>query len=439
LGYPASSNCNFTICNTFIFGLGLNKLDKKQIFYGFLAFILALIACASITFILWQIVLYVYPSYTDILHGFTYNGYIYILAIVFLNVTILLGIYKRFCKKANPLNLIVAPVFFWLVLNVLVALYLKGAGFFIIPVFCSLLVLAIGIFMNLDARAFRILATIISIPTLYIFAPLIQLFPIGLGLSMLVVSALILALVFGLLLISFHQKKHFWLYKVTAILALIFFTIANFNSGFTKTNKAPNSLVYVQNTDTNTAYFGSYNTTLDPFTAQVFNTKDTILRALKNQTTKSKYNTGFKHVKITNTRPIPAANLSINLDTLIGNKRFIDLTIQPNRKVHKLEFVTKTKLKLHQFKVNYALANNGKPYVAKPGSFLIYHLSNLDTEVSLSFNVNKDQPLALLFNEVSYDLLTNPNFNLLPRDSTMMPMPFVTNDAILLSKTNCIR
>jgi len=36
--------------------------------------------------------------------------------------------------------------------------------------------------------------------------------------------------------------------------------------------------------------------------------------------------------------------------------------------------------------------------------------------------------------ETSFDLMTNTNFNFKSRSNIMMPMPFVTNDAIILSK-----
>ena len=80
------------------------------------------------------------------------------------------------------------------------------------------------------------------------------------------------------------------------------------------------------------------------------------------------------------------------------------------------------------------LVNKGKKHSLKSGTFLIYHLGNNDKEVTLSFSVNVGQNLDLTLNEISYDLLTNKNFNLKPRTEDMMPMPFVTNDAILISK-----
>jgi len=80
------------------------------------------------------------------------------------------------------------------------------------------------------------------------------------------------------------------------------------------------------------------------------------------------------------------------------------------------------------------LVNNGKKYRLKNGTFLVYHLGNSDTEVTLSFAVNVIEKLEVIVNEISYDLLVNKNFNLKPRSLEMMPMPFVTNDAIIITK-----
>mgnify|MGYP006155305183 CR=1 FL=1 len=46
----------------------------------------------------------------------------------------------------------------------------------------------------------------------------------------------------------------------------------------------------------------------------------------------------------------------------------------------------------------------------------------------------QNEKLDFILKEVSYDLLTNPNFSINARSEEMMPMPFVTNDAIIISK-----
>ena len=431
--FPMVAFCGILFLFLLFFGISLNKIDLKGILKGFIPFLISLILCSGISFGLWKLLLIIHPQYNDILHGFTYNGYHYIIAFVFLNLWLLFTIYKQTATEEKTTNLLIAPIFFWLILNFLISNFLKGAGFFIIPVICALLILIIEIFLNLKEKSKRILYTILSIPTLYIFAPLVKIFPVGLGLKMLFVSAVFIVLIFGLMMLTFHQKKSFWTQKWSGFLALLFFGIATYNSGFSIDNKKPNSLVYVQNSDDKTAYFGTYDTTLDTYTKQIF-TGDFTPGGIEDATTKSKYNTRFNSTKKTVYKGISSSKIYTELDTIIGEKRFLELTLVPKRKVNKLEFITKNSLTLHQFKVNDVLVNNGKKYRLKNGTFLVYHLGNSDTEVTLSFAVNVIEKLEVIVNEISYDLLVNKNFNLKPRSLEMMPMPFVTNDAIIITK-----
>lgn len=430
---PMLIACVIVFLLLLFFGISLNKIAVKNTLRGFIPFLVALILCGGISFSLWKLLLVIHPQYNDILHGFTYNGYTYITAFVFLNLWILFTIYKRTSKVEKPVNLLIAPIFFWLIINFIISIYLKGAGFFIIPVISALLILAVSIFMDLEEKTKRILCTILSIPTIYIFAPLVKMFPVGLGLKILFVSALFIVLVFGLMILSFHQKKSFWTQKWSAILAIIFFGIATYNSDFSIENKKPNSIVYIQNSDDKTAYFGTYNTTLDSYTEQFFN-GDFTKGSIQNAETKSKYNTRFTYHKKTAFKNIASSEIITEIDTIIGKKHFVELTVVPNRKLNKLEFITKNKLTLQQFKVNDVLVNNGKNYNLKSGTFLVYHLANSDKELTLSFTMNTDEKLEIILNEISYDLLSNKNFNIKPRTEAMMPMPFVTNDAIIISK-----
>jgi hypothetical protein len=425
--------CSILFLILLFFGFSLNKIDVKGALKGFIPFIVSFVLCGGISFGLWKILLIIHPQYHDILHGFTYNGYQYIAAFVFLNLWLLFTIYKRTSKEEKTTNLLIAPIFFWLILNFIISGSLKGAGFFILPVLSALFILAIAVFLNLEEKAKRILFTILSIPTLYIFAPMVKMFPVGLGLKMLFVSAVFIVLVFGIMILSFHQKKSFWTQKWTGFLTVVFFGIATYNSGFTIDHKKPNSLVYVQNSDNKTAYFGTYNTTLDTYTKQIFK-GDFIAGGIENAETKSKYNTRFNYAKKTDYKAISSSKITTELDTIIGEKRFLEIIITPERKINKLEFSTKNPLLLNQFKVNDVLVNDGKNYGVKQGSFLVYHIGNSDKEVTLSFSVEKNVVLNITLNEISYDLLTNKNFNLNPRTEAMMPMPFVTNDAIIISK-----
>ncbi|MBL4905707.1 MAG: M20/M25/M40 family metallo-hydrolase [Flavobacteriaceae bacterium] len=165
------------------FGIAMNKITTKGLLKGFIPFIVSLILCYGVSVGLWKLLLWIHPQYQDMLHGFTYNGYYYIAAFVFLDLWILFKVYKRFYKDEKPINLAIAPIFIWIVINIFVYLYLKGAAFFIIPVLSALVVLAITIFSNISNKLTPLLFTLLFIPSIYIFAPLVKMFPVGLGLK----------------------------------------------------------------------------------------------------------------------------------------------------------------------------------------------------------------------------------------------------------------
>lgn len=415
------------------FGLSLNKINGKEILWGFIPFLGSLIIGMSFSYFGWELLEIIHPQYNDMLHGFTYNGYSYIAAFICLNVLITFKFYSYYSKFDKPTSLLIAPIFMWMIICIIIAITLKGSGFFIIPVFIALLILGLSIFTKLKSGYKSILFTLLSIPTIYIFSPLVQMFPVGLGLKMLAVSAGFVVLIFGLIVLSFNHKKTGIIIKMSGLLCVVFFGWATYNSGFSIDNKKPNSLVYIQNSNDSTAYFGTYNKTLDAYTNQIFD-ENADEGSIKNAETKSKYNTRFTYHKKTDFKNIASAEITIITDTIMGAKRFLEISVQPNRNVNKLEFITKDKVTLQQFKVNDALVLKGKNYTIKYGTFLIYHIANSDEAVNLTFTVDKNKELDFILNEISYDLLTNDNFNITPRTDEMMPMPFVTNDAIIITK-----
>lgn len=413
-----------------IIGLKKEKLSTGGIFLGFVPFILALVLCTTISFALWRLLLYIHPHYNDILHGFPYNGYYYIAAFSFLNLWIGFKVYNSF-KKINPSNLLIAPIAIWLVINAAIYNYLPGGAFFIIPVYIALIVLTVQLFSSSYFKI--ILLTIISIPTLYIFAPLIKMFPVGLGLKNLFISAIFIVLVLGLLTPIFQQKKekNKWS-TLSGILTIILFTLATYNSGFSEDRKKPNSLVYVENLEDKSAYWGTYNTTLDEYTKQIFDNNYTE-GGIENAETKNKYNKKFNFYKKATFKEIPTSKIIVNQDTVVKNEREISLTIKPQRKVNKYEVYMNHPTIIDFLSVNGAVIYDKETTLSR-GTLLVYHMANIDKEVVLNVKFANEHCFNITLNEVSNDLLSHSAFNIKPRNNTMMPMPFVTNDAIISSK-----
>ncbi|MBL4605207.1 MAG: M20/M25/M40 family metallo-hydrolase [Flavobacteriaceae bacterium] len=416
------------------FGIVLNKIDLKQLFIGFIPSLLSIVLCGGISFLLWEAILLMHPSYKDMLHGFTYNGYWYIIAFVCLNLWMLFFLYKRFIKRDNITSLLIAPIVIWILINFFIPEDFKGAGFFIIPVFIAEIILAISIFRKSIDKKNAILFGVLSIPTVYIFAPLIKLFPVGLGLKVLFISGIFLALLFGLLLPVLNATKSRKAFtKLAGTLAIAFFLVATFQSGFTIDKKKPNSLVYIKNVTDSTAYWGTYNKILDPYITQKLGENPT-KGGIANTSSKSKYNSRFSyHTKAENIA-IETSDIHITQDTIIGEDRLVTFSLVPKRTINKYELGVIDSIQFKRISVNNALYNNGEPIKIKRGSFLLYHMGNSDDSLSISLTIAKEAKLSLFLNEISYDLLENPLFTIKPRADNMMPMPFITNDAIICTR-----
>ncbi len=413
-------------------GIKKKKLTLKGIFVGFLPFFIALIGSTAVSFILWKLLLFIHPYYKDILQGFTYNGYYYIAAFVFLTLWISFTSYNSF-KNNKPLDLLIAPIFVWILINFAILKYLPGAGFFIIPVFMALIG---STFLILKKRKpHTALFAFISIPTIYIFSPLIKTFPVGLGLKNLFISSIFVVLVIALLVPAFqeYKKKNLW-QKLFGFLSIIIFITATFKSNFSTNKKKPNSLVYIQNSDEETAFWGTYNKTLDSYTKQVFNSNFSE-GSIASAETKSKYNTRFNYYKkATFNKQIKTSKIEVNLDTIVGNEREIWLTIKPQRKINKYEIFNHKKLSISYFTANTAIIYDTAKEVKKE-TLLVYSMANSDDNLKIALKFNKEEQLHITLNEISNDLLSHPEFNLQKRNEEMIPMPFVTNDAIISTKT----
>ncbi len=425
-------------------GFKNNKLSGKEIFKGLFIFLFPLILSGFFTFFGWKLLLKIYPQYNDILHGFTYNGNYYIIAFVALSLGISFWIYNTYFKISKIENLFIAPIFIWLLINTGVALYLPGAGFFIIPVIIGLSILSIQIFSKETKKNKIILFSFLVIPVLIIFVPLIQMFPVGLGLKMTVISAIFTVLIFGILLpvfASYNEVKR--LAKLFFLISILAFVSAGFSSNYSKEKKQPNSILYFYDVDDNKAYWGSYNTNTDEFTKQFLGDDPTKGAFVKNIAA-SKYGTNFKLYKNAELANISQPEVEIINDTIIEENRHIHFKIIPQRKVNRIELISKNSLHFKEFSLNGETLEKkeGEAFLFDTKSkkhLLTYYFTKNDTILDLKFVTSIDEVPDLQIIEASYDLFNNNQINsimpnILPRNDIMMPTPFVLNDAVVVKK-----
>ena len=419
-----------------VYGLKKKVLSGKTIARSFVPFLLAFVSCGLIGFYGWKLLLVLYPQYSEIQHGFTYNGHIYISFFVLVSLAILFGVYHRYSKKTNVASLLIAPLIFWLLINVIVAIYLKGAAFFIIPVFLGLLSLWILIRQE---KPNLILMVIIGALAIFMFVPLIQFFPVGLGLKMLVGSSLITALLFGILLsvFGFYSKKGI-LSAVFILLAIVFFIKAHLTSNFTAERQKPNSLVYYYDADTDETYWATYDKILDDWTKGYLGENPEEASNYITYASGSKYAKGYSFAVEAPAKNIPLFKAVLNSDTIINDIKKRTFTIIPNRNVNQISLYVAEGVEFDFLSFNgqsLPLNNNENRASQKIKSkeLVRYYVSDKDS-LEVSYEVSKDQKVSFTVMEYSYDLLDHPQFKINNRAENMMPKPFVVTDAIIVKK-----
>ncbi len=428
-----------------IYGFVQHRLSILEILKGFIPLLLSLLVSGLIAHYGWKFLKIIYPQYHDILHGFTYNGHLYILFFSALTIAITFYIYRNYFLKTTVLNLSIPPIILWILINIAIAFFLKGAAYFIIAALYGILILALSLRAK-NNRKHTILFTVLSIPLLLIFVPMVQMFPIGLGLGILAVSTTFIVLIFGLLIPVFasykNRKSLQWLFFM---LALISFITASFKSDYNENRKKPNSIVYVLDADKNEAYWASYNTKVDEFTKQ-FLGDNPVKGSYDKSATISKYRTGIQLHKKTKVKNITPPEITIFYDTIIGDYRNINFSIIPKRNVNRIELKAKNNITFLGFKVNDidVPLTKGYDFVFKTNKkrkhILSYYITDAQEVLNIRFSIPKDQKPSIVIKEISYDLLKSPLFNIeplyhiTPRNKQMIPTPFVINDAIIVKK-----
>jgi hypothetical protein len=440
MSYPFYWNLPLVITSALLFiflvfvGLGKRTLIPAEIGKGFLNLFGALLFAGLIGFFGWKIFLAIYPQYNDIQQGFTYNGHAYIFGFILLALSASFLFYFRPKTENVVMSQSVAPLLVWLLVNAGIALYLPGAGFFIIPVFCSLLMFGWFVVTQRTSTFFNLL---FSIPALVIFVPFIWMFPIGLGLKILFGSMLLTVLVFSLLLPVFglFSGKGGWS-LVTFLAAIGFFVYANQHADYATGKAKPNSLVYVLDADKYKAYWATYDVNLDDWTKLNIGDNPTTADVLNADKLFSKYNSAFTYSGEAMVRDLPEPTIEFLRDSVINSQRYLKIRITPNRKTNRYDIFADEKTVFHNLKANGAKSTEqtkGSAFPRHGRKLLSYYVVN-NEPLELEFSVNPTTPLDLSLMEASFDLMSNPLFDVKKRSTAMMPAPFVLNDAVILKK-----
>jgi Peptidase family M28 len=414
-------------------GIGKRVINLLDIAKGFLILIIVIGISGCVTYFGWNLLLKIYPQYNDLINGFTYNGHDYIAFFMLLTLSVCFLVYSKFVDSKNVNSYSVAAFFLWIIINFLIAFNLQGAGFLIIPLLSSLILFGIFIFTQ---KNYWLLQLIFAIPTLVIIVPFLQLFPVGLGLKIMFGSSILLVLIFGLLLPifgSFSNKSRWSL--MLFLVSILMFTKAHFNSNYEAGKAKPNSLLYVYDADSNKANWTTYDKNLDEFTKKYLGENPKPATSLNDFPLFSKYNSGFTFMNEAEIKGITGPNIEYLKDSVSGYFRFLKIKISPTRKVNRYDIFANEKMIFFNFKANGVqnIEQNGKQLNRNGKKILSYYVVD-NVPLEIEFAINTKTVLDMNLMESSFDLMTNPEFNVEKRKSWMMPLQFVLNDAIVIKQ-----
>ena len=423
-----------------VYGIRRERLNIVGILKGFIPLLLSIILSGLLVWAFWKFCLFIYPEYSEMEHGFTYNGYYYIALSIFLGLSVCFLIYHLLRRSLRTASVFVAPLVLWLVICGLVSVYLKGASYFIIPVYFGLLQLFI---MIRQKNPNRILMVLLSSPAIFILLPFIWSLPVALGLKMLFATGILISLLFSLFLPLFGYFRRLKSFAVLCFLTFnVLIFIAHYYSDFSIERPKPNSLVYLQDQDENVSNWYSYDRMIDGWTSEYFGENPQESSHTESNFS-SKYGSGLTYKADAPSIKIPEPGITIkNLGVDSLNNESYLLKIAPNRPINKMELFEIKDVDFEDFRVNgleaeevYLGENPFHMFKRRwKERLLTYYASNQDT-LRIEFSINKgDKPEFVLY-ESAYDLIGNENLNVKERPEDMIPRPFVLNDATILKKT----
>ncbi len=427
-----------------LYGKFAYRIDFKEVFKGFGVFLLAMCLAGILTFGLWELLKIIYAHYKEIQHGFTYNGYLYITVFVALSIAICFKVYAKFSKSENLPNLMIAPLFIWLVLSAMASLHLKGASYFVLVALFGTLSLFVLIRQK---NPNPLLMLLLALPSIFMVSPLISMFPVALGLNILFVSAVMTVLLFGVLLpvVGFYKRKSL-LGNIAIVVTLVLLITAHVKSDFTEERQKPNSLVYILDADQNKAVWASYDKTLDSWSQNYIKPEENIAETYNANALQSKYGRSFAYANQAPIKNIRQPRFDISRDTIIGSQRYFDLCIAPQRDIERIDVYTNKIFNFDALGVNGETAldfeySDGKTYnvfTKRWKQHLLTYYVSKNTPLELKLQFHKDSLPGFVVYESSYDLLDNELFSIPERSENMMPKPFIVNDAIVIKKSFAI-
>ncbi|MCF6288533.1 MAG: M20/M25/M40 family metallo-hydrolase [Proteobacteria bacterium] len=437
VSYPFAWAIIISLVNLFIFaiiviyGIRNKSLQTHTIFAASLPLFKSLVVTALLSFVILKFLYYLHPQYAEILQGFPYNGHRYIIFFSLLAVSTCFVLYKSVQNKFSATNLLVMPIFIWIIISIACAVFLTGAHFFVIIGLLGTLALAVCVVTN-KPQPTAIL--FLSMPVILIFAPFFMQLPVAMGIAILPFSGILLVLVLATFITSIQIPGFFQISKWLLIFSLVAtFTWAKLTASTSSARPLPNSLFYLQDQESSDAYFFSTDHQSSDWNKDILDSAPLDIEEVIGF--KNSYWQRAKIVSETQNRNIEVANIEVVKQRKYFDRKVYTLQITLVRKVDVMYIKTNTELNVFKLAINQEIITTGTATKLQPKkSQLVSIFPAGQTQFTLDIEVAPDETLDLNIFEISHDLLRSKKFDIPARTSEFIPKPFVYSDSIITTQ-----
>ncbi len=281
--YPSRWNVSLAIIVTVLFAdvlflaLRRKQLHPIKLLIAVLLFLIRITLAGGVVFLLWKLFGPLQPEFGFLYLQFVYHGSWYLAGFIALALLIGLAFRQFAAERLGLFNIAIGALLVWLATCWLACLYLpNGSYLFVWPLMCSLCAVGMALWEQ-DARKPSlpglIVVALCTIPGLYLYAQLIDLFYQGLTLLAAPVLAALVVFLLGTVHIQITHipQRRPWIEPAVLFLAaVVCIVIALVRRAPSTEFPKPDSIAYLADDDQNIVRWITFDEKTDGWTQQFF-------------------------------------------------------------------------------------------------------------------------------------------------------------------------
>ncbi len=266
--YPISWDIPLIVLTIFLFigivviGLKNRQIKPLQVFIGFGLYIGSIVLSMALIWGIQQLILYLYPHYSNFYSNNFYNAGYYLWSVIGLSLLCFVIFFQPLLKKISSLSLMTGAMFLLVIITVVLKYFLHTGAFMVyMPLLPALsIMLILMIWPQMKPFYQWVLQTLPLILALLMWVPFVYFLYVVFSLSLPYASAIFVIFFFPFLLPALAQIAQ--LHKILPVvlaLALVLFgiTAGQLTSSYSDEKPLQSQLCYMLNLDTNEAMWVS--------------------------------------------------------------------------------------------------------------------------------------------------------------------------------------